>query len=128
MTSVSVAHDCKMIPLNESIFQLNVEVFSNENLIEPKIQLVPLNIANTGEDLNDFSRLYLALDGATWILLQKYYPAFLPKIVKRVIVFARMTSEQKAEVVRTLQEIGHIVGMCGDGANDCAVSNFANKN
>jgi P-type E1-E2 ATPase len=34
-------------------------------------------------------------------------------------VFARMSPEQKAQLVEILQSLGMNVGMCGDGANDC---------
>lgn len=34
-------------------------------------------------------------------------------------VFARMTPDDKANLVETLIAMGHITGMCGDGANDC---------
>lgn len=30
-----------------------------------------------------------------------------------------MAPEQKAQLVTSLQEIGYVVAMCGDGANDC---------
>ncbi|CAG2100693.1 unnamed protein product [Medioppia subpectinata] len=38
----------------------------------------------------------------------------------RGTVFARMAPEQKQQLVELLQELGYIVGMCGDGANDMA--------
>jgi len=37
-----------------------------------------------------------------------------------VCLFARMKPLQKEEVVNLMKETGEIVGMCGDGANDCA--------
>jgi len=35
-------------------------------------------------------------------------------------VFARMSPDEKNEVVERLQTLGYTVLMCGDGANDCA--------
>jgi len=35
-------------------------------------------------------------------------------------VFARMSPDEKNEVVERLQSLGYTVLMCGDGANDCA--------
>ena len=37
-------------------------------------------------------------------------------------VFGRMAPDQKAELVTHLMELGYVVAMCGDGANDCGVS------
>lgn len=34
-------------------------------------------------------------------------------------VFARMSPDEKHELVEKLQSIGYCVGFCGDGANDC---------
>uniref|UniRef100_A0A8C0ETP9 Polyamine-transporting ATPase 13A2 n=1 Tax=Bubo bubo TaxID=30461 RepID=A0A8C0ETP9_BUBBB len=39
--------------------------------------------------------------------------------VEVTTVFARMSPDQKTQLVCSLQELNYCVGMCGDGANDC---------
>lgn len=34
-------------------------------------------------------------------------------------IFARMSPDEKHELVERLQSLGYTVGFCGDGANDC---------
>jgi cation-transporting P-type ATPase 13A2 len=34
-------------------------------------------------------------------------------------VFARMSPDEKHELVERLQSLGYVVAFCGDGANDC---------
>lgn len=34
-------------------------------------------------------------------------------------IFARMSPDEKHELVERLQSLGYIVAFCGDGANDC---------
>ncbi len=41
-------------------------------------------------------------------------------ILKKCRVYSRMTPENKMELVEALQDDGKMVGMCGDGANDCS--------
>ncbi|OXB77267.1 UNVERIFIED_CONTAM: hypothetical protein H355_002259, partial [Colinus virginianus] len=64
-------------------------------------------------------RLHLALNGKSFAVLQEHFPELLPKILVRATVFARMSPEQKTQLVCSLQELDYCVGMCGDGANDC---------
>lgn len=47
-----------------------------------------------------------------------YTGSCLQMLVKGVI-FARMSPDEKAELVERLQALGYTVGFCGDGANDC---------
>lgn len=46
-----------------------------------------------------------------------------PKVLKEMLVcgqvFARMSPDEKHELVEKLQSIEYCVGFCGDGANDC---------
>jgi Mg2+-importing ATPase len=38
--------------------------------------------------------------------------------VEEVTIFARITPEQKLDIIKALKENGHVVGFCGDGVND----------
>ena len=49
----------------------------------------------------------------------------LGKLAERITVFAKLSPEQKARVVRVLRENGHSVGYMGDGINDAAAMNAA---
>jgi len=42
----------------------------------------------------------------------------LPTAVSESSVFYRMTPQHKLRIVKALQQLGHTVGMCGDGVND----------
>ncbi|KAF9066168.1 Ca-transporting ATPase [Rhodocollybia butyracea] len=44
----------------------------------------------------------------------------LQRMLVKAQVFARMSPDEKNEVVERLQGLGYTVLMCGDGANDCA--------
>jgi cation-transporting ATPase 13A3/4/5 len=48
------------------------------------------------------------------------YEAIIRKILYKTQVYARMSPDDKANLISLLQEhMGVYVGMCGDGANDC---------
>lgn len=52
-----------------------------------------------------------ALTGQTWALLREHYTDILPRICVRGAVFARMTSDQKQQLVVELMQLGYYVGV-----------------
>jgi hypothetical protein len=55
-------------------------------------------------------RFKLALTGNTWAIVRDSFPELLPRICTRGAVFARMSSEQKQQLVQELQALGYYVG------------------
>ncbi|GAA5929875.1 putative acid anhydride hydrolase [Sporobolomyces koalae] len=43
----------------------------------------------------------------------------LQRMLVKGVIFARMSPDEKHELVERLQSLGYTVGFCGDGANDC---------
>ncbi|KAE8752294.1 hypothetical protein FOCC_FOCC001087 [Frankliniella occidentalis] len=60
-----------------------------------------------------------AVTGKTWSIIKNHFPELIPRIATRGAVFARMSPDQKQQLVQELQGLGYYVAMCGDGANDC---------
>ncbi|XP_076451738.1 polyamine-transporting ATPase 13A3-like isoform X2 [Babylonia areolata] len=64
-------------------------------------------------------RTHLAVTGRAFSVVTNHFPELLPKVCVLGTVFARMAPDQKCALIEHLQEYDYIVGMCGDGANDC---------
>ncbi|XP_025081002.1 probable cation-transporting ATPase 13A3 isoform X3 [Pomacea canaliculata] len=64
-------------------------------------------------------RTHLAVTGRTFAVVTNYFPELLPRVCILGTIFARMSPDQKCQLIENLQEYEYIVGMCGDGANDC---------
>lgn len=60
-----------------------------------------------------------AVTGKTWKIIKENFPDLVPRIVTRGTIFARMSPDQKQQLIMELQDLGYYVAMCGDGANDC---------
>jgi len=61
----------------------------------------------------------LAVTCSAWRFLHLQDHVYLQTIWPRLVVFARMKPDDKINVVRYLQSRGLVVGMAGDGGNDC---------
>ncbi|KAH8828068.1 P-type ATPase [Flagelloscypha sp. PMI_526] len=63
----------------------------------------------------------LVITGDVFRWMISYAPLeTLQRMLVKTHVFARMSPDEKNEVVERLQSLGYTVMMCGDGANDCA--------
>ncbi|XP_058803201.1 endoplasmic reticulum transmembrane helix translocase [Phymastichus coffea] len=60
----------------------------------------------------------LCITGEGLSYLKDYERDYLYKILPHVGVFARCAPKQKEYIITTLQEIGYVTLMCGDGTND----------
>ncbi|XP_018422472.1 PREDICTED: probable cation-transporting ATPase 13A4 [Nanorana parkeri] len=82
-----------------------------ENILDGKVQN------------NDY---HFSLSGKSYENLEKYFYDLLPKILMNGTVYARMSPGQKSTIIDEFRKLDYYVGMCGDGANDCAALKMAN--
>ncbi|KAJ8686408.1 hypothetical protein QAD02_022202 [Eretmocerus hayati] len=128
-TAVSVAKECGIISHVDVVVNVTVVPVTNKSkpdlifhaqnsYLEQSVQRSVNTIESIehGLSLPDYK---FALTGTTWRLLREHYYDILPRICIRGAVFARMTSDQKQQLVVELMQLGYYVAMCGDGANDC---------
>ncbi|KAJ6096783.1 cation-transporting ATPase [Penicillium sp. IBT 16267x] len=139
LTAVSVAKECKMIDPGEHCF---IPHFIEEPGLITKTSLIWESVDNP--DLRLDPRTLLPLQTSTEedlaipgnILCDRHYCVAVTgdvfrwmvdygneDILNRILVigkvFARMSPDEKHELVEKLQSIDYCCGFCGDGANDC---------
>lgn len=79
----------------------------------------PDDDSGLGASPQEDSSCNLAVTCPAWRYLLKNRDTELEEIWGRIVVFARMKPDDKINVVRYLQSRGFVVGMAGDGGNDC---------
>ena len=139
LTAISVARECNLIDRSNHCF---VPHFDEGDSLDPKARLtwqsvdnpvyqldehtltplppptdIDLSVPNDAFNLRDYT---LAITGDVFRWIIEYGSE---EILKRMLVqgqvFARMSPDEKHELVEKLQSIDYCCGFCGDGANDC---------
>ncbi|XP_075717875.1 putative cation-transporting ATPase 13A4 [Rhinoderma darwinii] len=137
-TATTVAKNCGMIPEGSKV--VLVEASGPEgsspasltwNLLEypedeKQIKGLCINDEDTLDNKNQNSDHHFSMSGKTYENLEKYFYDLLPKILMNGTVFARMSPGQKSTIIDEYRKLDYFVGMCGDGANDCAALKMAN--
>ncbi|KAM4703534.1 LOW QUALITY PROTEIN: polyamine-transporting ATPase 13A2 [Rhinophrynus dorsalis] len=127
LTAVNVAKSCQMVEATENIFFVSASPPALNK--SATLRFIPSEPAQgeaarealyqQGGPFLDKGPYCFAMNGKSFAALSEYFPELLPKILIRATIFARMTPDQKTQLVRNFQDLNYCVGMCGDGANDC---------
>ena len=139
LTAISVARECNLIDRNAHCF---VPHFVESDKMDPKAQLSWESVDNSIYQLDESTLLPAAIpaenntaapydalamgdyslavtgDAFRWIIDFGSLEVLQRMLVKGQ-VFARMSPDEKHELVEKLQTIDYTCGFCGDGANDC---------
>ncbi|QRV79634.1 cation transport ATPase [Ceratobasidium sp. AG-Ba] len=135
-TAVSVARECGLISQSAHVFYA---VFAEGNAQTPQSRLHWSSVDDASLTLDDYSlkpllpRAHhtieeeisyqdytLAVSGDVFRWMVNHAPLeTLQRMLVKGQIFARMSPDEKHELVSRLQSLGYTVAFCGDGANDC---------
>jgi cation-transporting ATPase 13A3/4/5 len=139
LTAISVARECNLIDsmahcfvphfvegdsktaLSKLVWQSvdNSIYHLDENTLKPLPPPVDAD-ASLPYDINNLRDYSLAISGDAFRWIIDFAPErILREMLVHGQVFARMSPDEKHELVEKLQSIDYCVGFCGDGANDC---------
>lgn len=139
LTAISVARECSVIDRNAHCF---VPHFLTGDKADPRAQLVWESVDNNIHQLDEHTLLpaplpadmdnstpydtmgqvdySLAVSGDVFRWIVDFgTKEILQRMLVKGQVFARMSPDEKHELVEKLQSIDYCCGFCGDGANDC---------
>ncbi|XP_062871022.1 cation-transporting ATPase 13A2 [Trichomycterus rosablanca] len=129
LTALNVARTCGMVSSHEQVIFVHASPPFANSMASLRFHLgdggtavvstlVTMPMLEQGLYQNSL-KYHLAINGKSFAALCDYFPEHLPKILMRGTVYARMSPDQKTQLVKALQNLNYRVGMCGDGANDC---------
>lgn len=120
-TAISVAKECGIIDPGETVVDVSAvgggakesaKVFytiSGAAAIQKKTN--KLNYSKTEEELGLSAGSYkFAVTGKSWEIIRNELPDLIPKLIVKGAIFARMSSDQKQQLVLELQQLGYYVG------------------
>lgn len=135
-TAISVARECGMVGQSAHVFMPTFvqggtrnprAVIDWSSVDDDRIKLNPYSLKPLDVDPHvldleefDFQDYQLALTGDVFRWMIDFAPVeTLRRMLIKGTIFARMSPDEKHELIERLQALGYTVGMCGDGANDC---------
>ncbi|KAJ8660316.1 hypothetical protein O0I10_003773 [Lichtheimia ornata] len=128
LTAVSVSRECGLVDYGAEIY---VPRFLSGSSTDPQSKLTWESVLNEGHTLYSDTLeqhrpdaygkpYYLAVTGEAFRWMVDNAPTeLLYRMLVKGVIYARMSPDEKQELVVELQNIGYCVGFCGDGANDC---------
>ncbi|KAF0454787.1 P-type ATPase-like protein [Gigaspora margarita] len=131
LTAISVSRECGLINKASKVY---VPRFAQGSSLSSRASILWESLDNPKDSLDsttlkDFPSEYpfigpyeydLAVTGDVFRWIIDYGDEMtLYRMLVKGQIFARMSPDEKHELVEKLQEIGYCVGFCGDGANDC---------
>ncbi|KAL7274630.1 hypothetical protein RUND412_002462 [Rhizina undulata] len=139
LTAISVARECRLVEKGAHVFvphfvegdrhspyaKIRWESVDNRLLVLDENTLMPLPVPPEVDvsgpyDISNLRDYSMAVSGEVFRWIVDYAPAdVLHRMLVRGQIFARMSPDEKHELVEKLQSIDYCVGFCGDGANDC---------
>ncbi|KAJ6784857.1 hypothetical protein PWT90_00877 [Aphanocladium album] len=123
LTAISVARECG--DFQDPTAKLRWESIDGSAFSLDSATLLPLPTPPEADvslpyDITNLRNYSLAVSGDVFRWIVDYAP---PLVLRRMLViggvFARMSPDEKHELVEKLQSIDYSCGFCGDGANDC---------
>ncbi|PWN47581.1 hypothetical protein IE53DRAFT_335199 [Violaceomyces palustris] len=141
LTAVSVARECGILDGAKPVYSARIRKEGKEDDDDDKVSKIGkryqdvvewFNLDDEDETLNDLDLnpnlqgslrlkdVELAISGETYRHLMNQSPKeTLERAMVKAKVFARMSPDQKQDMVERLQTLGYTVSFTGDGANDC---------
>ncbi|XP_041859215.1 cation-transporting ATPase 13A2 isoform X2 [Melanotaenia boesemani] len=127
LTAVNVAKSCGMVESEDKVIFVSATPHTAQSLPTLRFSLEDggaiatqsLTDVNNGGLYQTGFGYHLAINGKSFAALCDHFPEYLPKVLMKATIFARMAPDQKTQLVKELQKLNYRVGMCGDGANDC---------
>jgi cation-transporting ATPase 13A2 len=135
---MSVSRECGLLDQNAEIY---IPRFTSGSVTDPNAvirwesvlqegytldnyTLLPSNASNSSHSQEPFASAlglyHLAVTGDAFRWMIDYAPLeLIHRMLVTAQIFARMSPDEKQELVERLQQMNYCVGFCGDGANDC---------
>jgi cation-transporting ATPase 13A3/4/5 len=126
LTAISVAKQCGIVDEKAIVFVPKIIDATNnhtadkviwESIDDASTRLDSVTLRPSENLINNYT-LAVTGDAFRWIM-DFSEETVINEMLSKGTVYARMSPDEKQELVEKLQQLDYTVGFCGDGANDC---------